>query len=131
MILISGLIIVIGIAGCFKEIVETREPLPELVWPDPPETARIHFVNSISTPEHLNIRASLSERMFKFIKGEIRTPMNNPYGLFVDAEPMDYLWMQKTDFSLLIISVTACMYMTNKIIIIISFHRMKNYFYHR
>jgi hypothetical protein len=59
MILISGLIIVIGIAGCFKEIVETREPLPELVWPDPPETARIHFVNSISTPEHLNIRASL------------------------------------------------------------------------
>jgi DNA-binding beta-propeller fold protein YncE len=86
MILISGLIIVIGIAGCFKEIVETREPLPELVWPDPPETARIHFVNSISTPEHLNIRASLSERMFKFIKGEIRTPMNNPYGLFVDAE---------------------------------------------
>ncbi len=85
-ILFSGLIIAIGLTGCFKEIVGTRESLPELVWPDPPETARIYFVNSISTPEHLNIRASMSERIFNFIKGEIRTPMNNPYGLFVDLE---------------------------------------------
>jgi DNA-binding beta-propeller fold protein YncE len=77
--------------GCFKEIVETRETLPDIVWPGPPEVARIRFVNSISKPDDLNIRESLSVKLWNFFKGKVKTSIIKPYGLISDNKGRLYV----------------------------------------
>ncbi len=75
-----------SIYGCFKEVVETREPLPDIIWPKPPEIPRIHFVNSISKPQDANIREKRSVKFLRFLKGEIKRSMVNPYGIVTDVD---------------------------------------------
>lgn len=77
--------------GCFQEIVETREPLPDIIWPRPPEIARIRFVNSISKPEHVGIRDRLSSRLLSFLKGKIEPSIVHPYGITTDVEGRLYV----------------------------------------
>jgi DNA-binding beta-propeller fold protein YncE len=77
--------------GCFKEIVETREPLPSIIWPKPPAVARIRFINSISKPEDLNIRPSFSRKLLNFVMGETKTSVVNPYGITTDPEGRLYV----------------------------------------
>jgi len=81
----------LALSGCFMEVVETREDLPDIVWPQRPETPRIRFVNAISNPEDLNIRESLSARLWNFFKGKVRTPIIKPYGVITDAEGRLYV----------------------------------------
>lgn len=72
--------------GCFKTIVETREPLPDIIWPKPPEVPRIRFVNSITKPGDLNIREPLSKKFLNFLKGEADISLVKPYGVTTDSE---------------------------------------------
>lgn len=78
-------------SGCFKEIVETREDLPEIVWPGHPEVPRIRFVNSISKADDLNIRENLSAKIWNFFKGKVKTSIIKPYGLISDNEGRLYV----------------------------------------
>jgi sugar lactone lactonase YvrE len=77
--------------ACFKEIVETREPVPDILWPKPPEIPRIRLVNSITAPRDVNIAETRGIRFLRFLKGEKARPIVNPYGLTRDREGRLYV----------------------------------------
>ncbi len=72
--------------GCFKQVVEVREPLPDIIWPKPPEVPRIRFVNSISRPEDLNITEGIFKRFLRFLKGSEERSIVTPYGIATDTD---------------------------------------------
>ncbi|MBI4849978.1 MAG: 6-bladed beta-propeller [Nitrospirae bacterium] len=72
--------------GCFKQVTETRQALPDIIWPQPPAIPRIRFVNSISGAEDVNIRQNFFAKFFRFLKGEKEIPLVNPYGITADRE---------------------------------------------
>ncbi len=72
------------ISACYNQTVEIKEELPVIIWPKPPELPRIHFVNSISTPEDLNIRESRMKKLFNLLTGFEKGSIVKPYGLEVD-----------------------------------------------
>ncbi len=77
--------------SCFKHVVEGRKPLPDIIWPKPPEVTRILFVNSISKPEDLRITKSVIKRFFRFLSGYTDMPMVSPYGVETDSEGRLYV----------------------------------------
>lgn len=85
------LIFSFALQACFQQIAGTRQPLPDIIWPDPPEIPRIRFVNSISRPEDLNIKSSTFDKFFRFIKGEESKDINYPYGITMDQEGRLYV----------------------------------------
>lgn len=55
----------------------------EIVWPPPPEDAKIAFVQSFSTPEDLKIKKSVFKKIWEFIIGEdVENRVVKPYGVF-------------------------------------------------
>lgn len=73
--------------SCFRQAVEVREPLPDIVWPKPPEIPRIRFVNSITKPEDLKIREGIFKRFIKFLSGSREeSGISSPYGIETDRE---------------------------------------------
>lgn len=59
----------------------------ELVWPPPPEEAKIAFVQSFSTPEDLKIKKSIFKKIWEFIIGEdVENRIVKPYGVFAADE---------------------------------------------
>ncbi len=90
-ILLIIVVFLSALSGCFQEIVQTRDPLPDIVWPKSPEIARIRYVNSISGPEDLNIRESFSKKIFDFFSGEGSVSLANPYGIIKDLEGRLYV----------------------------------------
>ena len=84
LLVLLTVIAVLLLQGCFKEIVEVNEPLPDIIWPKPPDVPRIRFVNSISRAKDYNIKKSGFEKFFRFLKGERNISIASPYGLTTD-----------------------------------------------
>ena len=84
-IILISLTAVLLISGCYKQAVDSKEELPMIVWPKPPEIPRIHFINSISTPEDLNIRKSRMKKLFDLLTGFKKRAIVKPYGLETDG----------------------------------------------
>jgi len=79
--------LIFTIFGCFRQAVEVREPLPDIIWPLPPEIPRIRFVNSITKPEDLNIREGAFKSFIKFLSGSGEEGgISSPYGVETDIE---------------------------------------------
>jgi len=91
MLTICIFVSVLLLQGCFKEIVEDRKPLPDIIWPQPPDVPRIRFVNSISRAQDYNIKKSGFDKFFRFLKGEQRKSIHNPYGVITDDENRLYV----------------------------------------
>lgn len=85
------LLSMISTTACFKQIVETRDPVPDIIWPKPPDVPRIRLVNSISHPEDMNISEQGLSRFIRFLKGETNKPIVNPYGVITDREGRLYI----------------------------------------
>lgn len=65
-----------------------KEPEKNLSWPEPPETPRIKFVKSVSSPKDLKLeRSSFLKRAMKKIIGieSADSTMLFPYGIVVDS----------------------------------------------
>jgi DNA-binding beta-propeller fold protein YncE len=88
-IIVLAICLVAG--GCFKRVAEEREPLPEIVWPKAPEIPRISFVNSISKPEDLQIRAGMFKRFFEYLFGTPERSIVAPYGVEIDSSGRLYI----------------------------------------
>jgi len=74
-------------AGCFRQVVEVRAPLHDIIWPRPPEIPRIRFVNSITKPEDLNIKEGVFKSFIKFLSGSREEDrISSPYGIETDIE---------------------------------------------
>jgi len=85
------LVLFMGSSGCFKEIVEVRESLPNIIWPKPPADPRIRFINSVSKAADLNIEQEKFSKFLRFLKGEKEKFIVHPYGLATDSEGRLYV----------------------------------------
>ena len=86
--LLTALIVPIG---CFREAVSERPPIPNIIWPKPPEVPRISFVNSISKPSDMKISEGIWEKFLKFFIGRSDAAITSPYGLKVDSDGRLYV----------------------------------------
>jgi sugar lactone lactonase YvrE len=69
-----------------------REGAPSLVWPPPPEVARIQYLYSISKPEDLGIAPSLFKKVVRVLTGKkVAQYIVRPSGIFVTREDMLYV----------------------------------------
>lgn len=81
--LACGLLILV--AGC------ATAPAPKeihMVWPEPPETARIEFVRTLVSDEDLSKDTTASQSLFKWLSGERASPNRilEPMGLAVSDD---------------------------------------------
>jgi sugar lactone lactonase YvrE len=58
----------------------------DIVWPAPPEKARIRFVTAFEGPGDLGIRPSTVRRLFDAVAGAKDTSMVRPYGVSVTGD---------------------------------------------
>jgi DNA-binding beta-propeller fold protein YncE len=65
---------------------DSKEELPVMVWPNPPEIPRIRLVNSIRTPEDMNIREGRMKKFFDILTGLEKREILKPYGLDSDRD---------------------------------------------
>ena len=78
--------------GCLMQVEEKREPLPSIVWPDPPEAPRIHFVNSITKPGDLEIASNSLQRLIYFWEDDKeKSRIVKPYGIETDSAGRFYV----------------------------------------
>ncbi|MBI1865960.1 MAG: SMP-30/gluconolactonase/LRE family protein [Nitrospirae bacterium] len=83
-------ILAAGSAACFvfPAAAASPEAAPEirLVWPSPPDPARIEYVGSISSAADLGFRKAWYERLWEFIAGPDDERMLRPFGLSAHPE---------------------------------------------
>lgn len=78
-------------AACSSSSLPREEPGPAILWPLPPETPRIRFVNSISGPADIGIKVGALGNLWRFLVGKADVPMVNPHGLATDSEGRLYV----------------------------------------
>lgn len=78
------LLLTVFTPGCSTWTVE-KQPLPNIIWPKPPEIPRIRFVNTISKTQDLRISETVIKKFFRYMKGQTETSIVAPHGLEVDS----------------------------------------------
>src|SRR5438046_1798154 len=70
MLLSLAVVLAMGFAGCtrMRPVAESQSP-QQIVWPGPPEVARVAFVKSIGRPADLGIKTSAFKRFGRWIIG--------------------------------------------------------------
>ena len=86
---ISGLLILLC-ASCAPSgapgAALTAQAVPSmLVWPPPPEAARIRFVTTLASPADVGVRRSRIRRLVDAVFGRAESRILQPYGVAVDA----------------------------------------------
>lgn len=76
---------VAGLSGCAAP---ARKEMPRLVWPEPPEKARIEFVRSIVSDEDLGKDTTATQSLLRFLEGEkpAKNRIVTPMGIAVSAD---------------------------------------------
>ncbi|MDQ1339357.1 MAG: hypothetical protein QG567_509, partial [Campylobacterota bacterium] len=59
---------------------------PKLVWPPPPDEAKIEYVSSVRDSKDLGIKKSFFSRAVNFLFGEDEIPLSAPFGMHSDKE---------------------------------------------
>ena len=84
-IFIVAAAIILGHAGCTREIDEAQPPRPDIVWPPAPEIPRIRFINAVSTPQDLRIKRGAFKKFFDYLTGKTAISMIAPYSVETDS----------------------------------------------
>lgn len=58
----------------------------KLVWPPPPDEAKIEFVASVVSSKELGIKKSFFSKVIDFVLGEDEAPLSAPFGVHADKE---------------------------------------------
>ncbi len=77
-------------SGCVKNI-DTSGPMPDIIWPKPPDIPRVKFVNSISRPKDLNISENGLKKFMRLFFGPGIPALVSPHGITVDNEGRIYI----------------------------------------
>ena len=75
--------------GCVtRSVHDKQEKFSSMVWPSPPATPRIAYVQSIYTPLDLGVRLSWWRKGINLLTGSAkgREPLTRPYGLALDEQ---------------------------------------------
>jgi DNA-binding beta-propeller fold protein YncE len=59
---------------------------PKLVWPPPPDEARIEYVSSVRDYKDLGIKKGFFSKAFDFLFGEEEKKLSSPFGAHVDGD---------------------------------------------
>ncbi len=76
-------------AGCVGT--PPRPPLPELIWPQPPEVPRISLENVLSRPRDMGIEEGAFQGFLRYLSGRPEPALVSPHGLAVDAQGRIYV----------------------------------------
>lgn len=78
------------LSGCIHT---TKIHIPNLVWPLPPDSPRIKFISSFSSPEEINIRLPWYKKLHSVLTGKKSESIliQNPYGIWVDRKESIYV----------------------------------------
>jgi DNA-binding beta-propeller fold protein YncE len=81
-----------ALTGCAETPSEVAQiPKGELVWPSPPATPRIKFIQAFSTAEEAGISRSRFRKFVDFIVGAPSRKIQSPYGIAKDPEGRVYV----------------------------------------
>lgn len=89
--IILAVILLLQAAACVQDTRVAEKPIPDIVWPKPPEIPRIRFVAAVSQPQDLQIRPGVFKRLFDYLTGKTEVPMVAPYGVETDARGRLYV----------------------------------------
>lgn len=75
------------VAGCAPSTIRDEEQTPQrqLIWPPPPEPARISFSRTIAKPEDIGANKGFFRRLSDFFLGPRSEEIVKPYGITVDS----------------------------------------------
>lgn len=79
---------VFTLSGCAsgpEQKSEMLTPQTPLIWPSPPEPARVSYLRTISRPQDIGANAGFFRRIADFILGEKSDRLIKPYGVTVDS----------------------------------------------
>jgi len=79
------------VTGCTTAPVKLAEPSATQVWPAPPETTRIAYVQSIERPDDLGFSKSLWRRLFEFVFGETEERLIRPMAVVATDDGLLYV----------------------------------------
>jgi DNA-binding beta-propeller fold protein YncE len=85
MVILLTVTMLFALVACSKGSKPTSDPLPDIVWPNPPEIPRIQFVKAVSRPQDLQIRPGLFKRFWDYLVGQNEISMVAPYGVETDS----------------------------------------------
>ena len=87
------LIVLLILSGCGAPApTRIQDSTPSLVWPLPPETARIQYLYSLSGPEDIGVKHSFAERVVSFITGtKAPQQMVRPHGVYFSRGEVLYV----------------------------------------
>lgn len=77
--------------GCTRQTVADVDSRMPIVWPVAPEKPRIQFIQAITYPEDLNIRAGMVKRFLGYLGGQARPRIGHPYGIETDDQGRLYV----------------------------------------
>lgn len=80
----------LAVSGCARHIVSPA-PHPEIVWPKPPDVARIAFVGTVSKPADFGIHPGVLKKFVDYIGGKQEASIVLPYGVATDAQGRLYV----------------------------------------
>lgn len=86
---ITVIIVLLGLAACAPSPVregQDFDPDNPIVWPDPPQKARIRFLYSLTEPRDLGISPGIMKRFVQFFAGRTSEAMLRPYAVAADAD---------------------------------------------
>ncbi len=86
--LLLAAFLMVFVPGCGSP--EIKEDLPQktskpLIWPSPPEPARISYVRAIEKPQDIGVTKGFFTKVFELIAGERHDEIIKPYGVTVDS----------------------------------------------
>ncbi|GMR04211.1 MAG: 6-bladed beta-propeller [Thermodesulfobacteriota bacterium] len=86
--LLFVLLAVFIVAGCSSAPVTAEKQVAQkpLLWPAPPEPARISYSQSISRPEDIGLKKGVFKRMLEFVLGPAMRDIIKPYGINTDTK---------------------------------------------
>jgi DNA-binding beta-propeller fold protein YncE len=75
------------LSGCSSQATVDEEVIASkpLIWPDPPEPARISYIRSISTPKDIGAGKGFFKRVIELVLGSDVDDIIKPYGIAVDS----------------------------------------------
>lgn len=71
------------VGGC-SATVPVRSPMPNMLWPQPPEIPRVALVKLVQHPEDLGIRAGIFRQFWRTLSGQAAPEIQSPHGLSTD-----------------------------------------------
>ncbi len=81
------MIVFLSIVACQKEVPRVKVAnTPPIVWPKPPETPRIKFLNSVKNPSDFSISQGIFKSFIDYIAGKTIHSIVTPYGVETDLK---------------------------------------------